>query len=117
MSDMHPSRVHFDWTINIGHIVSIVVLAVTVVLAWAQMDKRISTLESVQERAEQRAVKFIPIIEKLDKTLDKLDGRLADFPLHKHLDSKIMYPAPGQLKPQGRLGNGATNREPAARLD
>ncbi len=110
MSEAHPSRVQFDWTINFGNIIVIFTLVVTIVLAWAQMDKRIATLESTQMLAEQRAAKFVPIIEKLDKTLDRLDGRLADFPLHKHIDSRIMYPAPSPLRPQALPGNGANGR-------
>lgn len=48
-----PKRVHFDPTINLGHVISALAFVGSVLFAWTNMDKRVLVLEEASKLQTQ----------------------------------------------------------------
>lgn len=57
-----------DWTLSVGNLITPLVIVVGGVFAWFRYIKKATT------------------------TLDNLNATLGNFPLHKHLDGRVIYP-------------------------
>lgn len=81
------SRIRFDKTVNLGHIISIVAFLLMTLTQWNMMDKRITVLEEFRtvqrERdaaqdmnAKDRAQEVKDAINDLKRSIEKLADRL-----------------------------------------
>lgn len=52
--DPHRKRLHFDGTINAGHVLQLVGMLILGFGAWASMDKRVTVLEVAKTHQEKR---------------------------------------------------------------
>lgn len=52
--EAHPKTIVFDGTINLGHVLTLVTMLVTVGVAWFSLDKRIVVLERDSVHQAQR---------------------------------------------------------------
>lgn len=79
-------RVHFDPTINLGHVITAVTMLVAGSIAWATLDSRVSSLErSVQEEKTTRRdgdtgieVRFMREVTTQRAHMDQTQVRVAD---------------------------------------
>lgn len=68
-------------------------LLAAVIGGWYKFDYRISAMEKVTAQHDQQFQALTPVIDKLDKTLDRVDQTLRDFPPHRHInDDDVVYP-------------------------
>lgn len=77
----------------------LVLILCTVVGGWYKFDYRISAMEARQRETQEQIQQLTPVIEKLDRTLDRLQQAMRDFPLHRHLnDDTVIYPGDAELR-------------------
>jgi hypothetical protein len=83
----------------------LILLLIAVIGGWYRFDYRISAMEKLTAQHDQQFGTLGPVIDKLDKTLDRIDQTMRDFPLHRHVnDEDVIYPGDTAIR-TGR-GNG-----------
>lgn len=63
-----PSRIRFDPTVNLGHILTMAAMLVSCLLAYAHLDKRVSLLE-------QLAATYVPQYNETRKDVIEMKAR------------------------------------------
>ena len=77
----------------------LILLLVAVIGGWYRFDFRISAMEKLAAEHDQQFQKLSPVIDKLDKTLDRIDQTMRDFPLHRHVDDEgVLYPGDAVIR-------------------
>lgn len=82
----------FDPSLSLGNIITLAVLLVAFAIAWSKMDARIGDVEKWQVDRQASISEESKTLERLNTTLELLQQRLADYPLHKHVGNEIIYP-------------------------
>lgn len=64
-----PEKLRWDGNVNVGTMIHLAVLLVTIVLAWGAFDKRTAILElEIQSMAEQQRVTAVQMQESNERT-------------------------------------------------
>lgn len=101
---------HIGRTVTIGELATIVVMICSAFAIWYHQNSRISALEHTEQSNQKVMQDISTTLKKLDNNSDRLNERLQDFPLHRHLKGgTIIYPNriqfPDDNKPESRLFN------------
>jgi len=74
--------------------IQILLILVTMIGGWYKFDYRIKAVEQESAASVEAAKGVAHTLAKLEGTLAKLDQRLSDFPLHRHVpgSNDPMYP-------------------------
>lgn len=82
----------FRFSIDFGNVITVFVVIVSVIWAWAKLDSRIGSIEDWRTQEVPVMAKQIQVFDQMQRTLDLLQQRLGDYPLHKHIGNTIVYP-------------------------
>ena len=69
---------HFDWTINVGNVFTLIGVAVLAIVAWKDLTWRLKNLETWRLEHMLDADSRDQIIFKLDKVLERMEQRDKD---------------------------------------
>lgn len=79
--------------ISLTAIIQLLIIIGTIVAGWIGLNYRVSNLETSIQAEESRTAKMMDVVDRTNQTLDLLNQRLQDFPLHRHdKDGSINYP-------------------------
>lgn len=73
-----PTKPHFDGTINLGHIISILAVVVSIAGGWYVFDHRLTSVERQLEKLSTVIIEAVRIDERLkniDRRLDRLEAK------------------------------------------
>jgi hypothetical protein len=100
---LRPNNQHWHLLrrITIGNLLVVCMFFFSLAAEWYHNDIRMRKLED--SAAEQRKFTdaFLPLIQRQQETLELLEQRLADYPLHRHVDHQIVFPS-GVTDPPGK---------------
>ncbi len=79
--------------ISLTAIIQILLILGTMVAGWVRFDARIRSVETTMQSQREQTAKMVQVMTKLDRTLDRINQTLTDFPPHRHgKGGDIEYP-------------------------
>ena len=83
--DENDRKWGFSRKVTLGNLLVVIAFVVSAVVSWDNMNARVAKLEDTSKANTQ-------VLSRIDRTLGLLQQRLADYRLHKHEGSRIIYP-------------------------
>lgn len=88
-----PQTRYVSQRISVTAIIQIVLILGTMVAGWVRFDARVRNIEIALQGQQDQISRVTDVMTKLDRTLDRLNQTLTDFPPHRHdKDGDIEYP-------------------------